>query len=101
MKYCSHCGKEIMDEAVICVNCGCSVNSQTSGQNISNPDDAPNTGFAILGFFIPLAGLILYLLNKDKFPLKAKSAGKGALIGFITGIVFTMLYAIVLGSILS
>lgn len=25
MKYCTHCGKEIMDEAVICVNCGCPV----------------------------------------------------------------------------
>ncbi len=28
MKYCTHCGKEIMDEAVICVGCGCSVDSQ-------------------------------------------------------------------------
>ena len=26
MKFCSHCGKEIMDEAVICVHCGCYVN---------------------------------------------------------------------------
>ena len=25
MKYCKHCGKEIMDEAVICPNCGCAV----------------------------------------------------------------------------
>ena len=25
MKYCSKCGKEIHDEAVICVHCGCSV----------------------------------------------------------------------------
>ena len=23
MKYCTYCGKEIMDEAVICVGCGC------------------------------------------------------------------------------
>ena len=23
MKYCSKCGKEIMDEAVVCPNCGC------------------------------------------------------------------------------
>ncbi len=27
MKYCSHCGKEIMDEAVICTGCGCPVDS--------------------------------------------------------------------------
>lgn len=25
MKYCQKCGKEIMDEAVICISCGCSV----------------------------------------------------------------------------
>ena len=25
MKYCQKCGKEIMDEAVVCPSCGCSV----------------------------------------------------------------------------
>ena len=25
MKFCTHCGKEILDEAVICVGCGCAV----------------------------------------------------------------------------
>ena len=25
MKYCSHCGAQIQDEAVICMNCGCKV----------------------------------------------------------------------------
>ena len=29
MKYCTHCGKELLDEAVICVHCGCSVKSIT------------------------------------------------------------------------
>lgn len=28
MKYCSKCGKELMDEAVICVGCGCAVTGQ-------------------------------------------------------------------------
>jgi hypothetical protein len=27
MKYCSKCGKELFDEAVICVNCGCAVDN--------------------------------------------------------------------------
>ena len=30
MKYCSHCGKEIMDEAVICPSCGCKVASENT-----------------------------------------------------------------------
>lgn len=28
MKYCTHCGAEVLDEAEICVNCGCRVESQ-------------------------------------------------------------------------
>lgn len=27
MKYCVHCGKELLDEAVICVGCGCAVSA--------------------------------------------------------------------------
>ena len=29
MKFCEKCGKEIMDEAVICPGCGCSVNDRS------------------------------------------------------------------------
>ena len=29
MKYCSSCGSEIKDEAVICTKCGCAVNGKT------------------------------------------------------------------------
>lgn len=28
MKYCSHCGNEIMDDTYICPNCGCKINSE-------------------------------------------------------------------------
>ena len=77
--FCSKCGKEINEEAVVCVHCGCAVENKKVSTVAA---DAPNTGWAVLGFFIPLVGLILYLVNKDTYPLKAKSAGKGALIGF-------------------
>ena len=90
MKYCSKCGSEIHDEAVICTHCGCSV-AQTQGVSSA---DAPNTGFAVLGFFIPLVGLILYLVNKDTFPKKAHSAGKGALIGVCVSVGLWILYII-------
>jgi hypothetical protein len=49
----------------------------------ANPLDAPSVGFAVLCFFMPLVGLILYLVWKSEYPLKAKSCGKGALIGAI------------------
>ncbi|MDR0285617.1 MAG: hypothetical protein LBI33_12140 [Propionibacteriaceae bacterium] len=49
-----------------------------------NPGDAKSGGFAALGFFFPVVGLILFLVWKDQTPLKARSAGKGALAGVIT-----------------
>ena len=56
--------------------------------------DAPNTGFAVLCFFFPMVGLILWLVWKDKTPLKAKSCGKGALIGVIVNTVISILFVI-------
>jgi len=98
MKFCSKCGKEIHDDAVFCVHCGCAteaVNQRTA------VDDAPSTGFWFLGFFIPLAGLILYIVEKDTKPLRAKSAGKGALVGFITSFALSFLYIILLAVIVA
>ena len=99
MKFCSKCGHELVDEAVVCVNCGCSV-ADPATPAAPAVADAPNMGFAVLGFFIPLVGLILYLINKDTAPKKAKSAGKGALIGFIASVVLGIIYGAILGSLL-
>ncbi|MBQ7107939.1 MAG: zinc ribbon domain-containing protein [Clostridia bacterium] len=92
--FCKKCGKEILEEAVICIHCGCSVEDKKT----VNTADAPSTGMAVLGFFIPLAGLIIWLINKENKPLMAKSAGKGALIGFIVSMVFSIIYGAILGS---
>ena len=35
MKYCTHCGKELLDEAVICIGCGCAVGGQNN-QTVNN-----------------------------------------------------------------
>lgn len=92
MKYCSKCGKEIVDEAVICVHCGCKTEYTTM------IDDKPSTGFLFLGFLLPIVGLILYLCWKDKYPKRARSVGQGALssvvvqfiIGFGLGFIYTI-----------
>ncbi len=93
MKYCSKCGKEIMDEAVICPGCGCSQETKT----VQNQADSSSFGWALLGFCIPIVGLILYLVWKDNTPLKAKSAGKGALVSVIVSAVIYIIYAIIIG----
>ena len=54
MKFCSHCGKELMDEAVVCVNCGCAVNGANSMANAAAGEDIPNGGLNILSFSSPL-----------------------------------------------
>ncbi|MDE6442274.1 MAG: zinc ribbon domain-containing protein [Clostridia bacterium] len=89
--YCKNCGAEIDDKAEVCPKCGVAQKNTPA----SSPDDAPNVGFAILCFFIPLIGLILYLVWHETYPLKAKSCGKGALIGFIVGIVGGILISVV------
>lgn len=96
MKYCSKCGKEIMDEAVICPGCGCAqennVQNNVQGNSVPQIKEAlsdiqkeawSNIGWSLLGFFIPIVGLILYLVWKETSPSKAKAAGYGALIGFV------------------
>lgn len=95
--YCRNCGKQLNDEAVYCTGCGAAV-AQTPMQTDSA--DRPSFGYALLGFFVPLVGLILFLVNEAKKPKMAKSAAKGALIGFITVVV--LLFAlIVLGVVFS
>lgn len=97
MKFCSHCGKEVLDSAVVCPNCGSGICDKNI---IITQDDAPSTAWAVLGFFFPLVGFILYLVNLDRLPLKAKSAGKGALIGFICGIAVNILLGVALSNIM-
>ena len=92
MKYCQHCGAQIHDEAVVCVTCGCSVAS------IYHEPDVESTGLNVLSFFIPIVGLILYIVFNNKTPLKAKAIGKWALIGVGASVGLTLFSAILVSS---
>lgn len=89
--YCKNCGGFIDSASTYCKNCGANLNSI---QNTNATDDNSSFGFAILGFFIPILGLIFFLVYEGKKPKRAKSAGKGALIGFITKIVITIILVV-------
>ncbi len=96
MKYCSKCGKEINEDAVFCEYCGYKLNEvKEDDENEIDPNDAPSTGLAILCFLYPIIGLILYLIWNESSPLKAKSCGKGALIGVIVSAVVSVLSTII------
>ena len=57
--------------------------------------DSGSFGWAVLGFCIPVAGLILYLVWKDTKPRPAAAAGKGALVSFILGVLFYIIGIVV------
>lgn len=59
-----------------------------------NPADSGSFGWAVLGFFVPVAGLILWLVWKDQRPRDATMAGKGALVSVIVWAAFVVLYII-------
>ena len=70
MKYCTRCGRQILDDAVICPNCGCEQETQRQRSNETN-------GMAIAGFvcsfFFPLLGLIFGGIGLKK----ANETGQG------------------------
>ncbi len=60
-----------------------------------------NGGFlwGLLGFCIPVVGLILFLIWKDQKPKTAKAAGIGALVSVIIGVVsYILIIALGVGS---
>ncbi len=89
--YCKNCGRTVDDTSSYCNNCGARIDNKP---NADVSEENSNLVFAILGFFIPIVGLIIFLIYEGKKPKRAKSAGKGALIGFITKIVLTIILVI-------
>lgn len=112
-RYCNQCGAPLIDGAAFCGRCGTPISGRPGGaaqngyaqqpynpsqyngapgsygQNPYGEQDQPSVGFNILAFFIPIVGLILYLVWKDQYPRKAKSVGQWALISFIIGMILT------------
>lgn len=75
-KFCSNCGNEVVDEAVICPKCGVSVSQKN--QNVSPKSNTSNgmaTAGFVLSFFVPLLGLIFSILGLKK--VKETNTGKG------------------------
>ena len=110
MAYCKHCGAEINDGAAFCPKCG-QAQSETAPQqqtppNWQQPPQTPapvgsgSIGWGVLGFCIPVVGLILFLVWKDQKPKTAKVAGIGALIGVAVIIIYYII-VIALGALLA
>jgi hypothetical protein len=92
MAYCKNCGKEVNENQAVCLECGVSTRELGAVHAI---DDG---GFlwGVLGFFVPIVGLILWLIWKDERPNTAKAVGIGALVNVGVQIVFVIVYIIII-----
>ncbi|MBQ9761020.1 MAG: hypothetical protein IJW16_06700 [Clostridia bacterium] len=64
MKYCTKCGAEIFDDAVICIKCGCAVEGgiseqpiQKAVQNSTDEKKAGNTLLPVFNFVFSIASI--------------------------------------------
>lgn len=89
MKYCIKCGKEIMDEAVVCPGCGCATKTESAPVKIAVPKRAKNAQiFGILSLLLlaPLGIPAIILANKSKEETGGVMC-KQAKTGFVCGII--------------
>ena len=92
MKYCVHCGYELMDDAINCPNCGHPVSNDSKNTTTVYYVNESN-GYAIAGFvlsfFIPLLGLIFGVLGLSRSK-EIGGEGRGFAIGALvnSGIYF-------------
>ena len=87
MKYCSKCGKELVDEAVICVGCGCMVGEMPKSRR-SNNDDEISIGLCVLAFFFPLFGIIYWPVKHEQSPRRARACGIVGIASAVLGMLF-------------
>ena len=113
MKYCTHCGAEIMDDAVLCTKCGCWTNNSPApiGQQKTKLNNCALVGFilslvGVITFFVDfmgllaLAGTILSIIGLVQIVKSGEQRGKGlAVAGIPVGacmFLFDILYWIVI-----
>ena len=88
---CKHCGSAVEPQFLSCQNCGAPLERP---QTQKAPEDSGSGGFWLLGFFLPMVGLILYVVLEGERPKRAKAAGTGALIGFSVQTILAILLVI-------
>ena len=90
MKYCSNCGKEIFDDAVICPMCG-SMQEKTKQKTVR---DKMNFFWFFISFAWWWVGIILYFAFRKSNPHKAKVCISGTLAALVISIIIIVVIGI-------
>ena len=108
LRFCSHCGKQIADEAAICLNCGCTTQAgshvgipQQSQQVIIQDDEPQLATWAKIcgivsfftGFAVGIVAIVLACMSKDETNGTMCSSAK---VGYVCGIISTVLSALLI-----
>lgn len=80
--YCKYCGKEVKDEAVVCISCGCSIEKETK-QPVNAENNESKTGLGVLfALILGLIGLLIGLIMYPDNTVARKTFIKGWAITF-------------------
>lgn len=102
-KFCTNCGNQLEDYYNVCPNCGTpspklevnqgyyyqnyNVNNNISNTPIPMQENNIQYGWVVLGFFIPIAGWIMWGMWSNTKPETAKAAGIAGTIGFVINLI--------------
>lgn len=87
--FCTKCGAEINDSAVVCVNCGCAVGGKQVVEE--EKDMTVSVGLVIVSVLIPLFGIIYWPVKAKTRPKCAQACGIAGIISWVVSFLLMML----------
>lgn len=69
-------------------------------QGTPSPDTG-SIGWGVLGFFIPVVGLVLWLVWKDTRPMDSKMSRNGFIAGLVVSVVVSIIYTVAMAALVA
>lgn len=97
--FCPKCGKEVVDDAVVCVHCGRAIKEEPAAEPkvVNKEHNEPKTGIGVLlGIFLGLIGLIIGIVMYPEGTVARKTFIKGWLIAFLVSLGISIVMYIII-----